>query len=60
MKKGDEGNEKPGVEVLGDMNRKILFEDLKVWRIHASLSHEEEYAVALVTLEILINVDDIV
>lgn len=41
---------KPIVQICGDRNTKI-FEELNVVAIHSSLSHEQDYAVAFVTLE---------
>ena len=45
--------------VVGDLNRNILFEDLKIIEdcgMHASISHEDDYAVAMVTLETTIEI----
>ena len=33
--------EKPKVEIEGDHNKKILFENLQVSSIHSSISHED-------------------
>ena len=37
---------------------KIIYDDLGVCSMHASLSHEEDYAVAFVTLEELIDAEN--
>ena len=42
---------KPKLAVTGEKNTNILFNELKVSAMHASVSHEEDYAVAFVTLE---------
>ena len=39
------------LKVCGDLNEKIIFSDLGITRMHASISHEEEHALAFVTLE---------
>ena len=46
--------------VVGDLNRKILFEELKIIEeggMHASISHEDDYAVAIVTLETRVEIN---
>ena len=35
----------------GEKNLAIFYDDLKVSAMHASISHEEDYAIAFVTLE---------
>ena len=42
---------KPKLAVSGEKNTRILFQELAVCAMHASVSHEEDYAVAFVTLE---------
>ena len=45
---------KPQLMVSGEKNKKLLFEDIGIIEdggMHASLSHEENYSVAVVTLE---------
>ena len=42
---------RPALTVDGDKNTRIIFEELKVCSMHASISHEEDYAIAFVTLE---------
>ena len=42
---------KPKLAVSGEKNTRILFQELAVCEMHASVSHEEDYAVAFVTLE---------
>ena len=41
----------PKLTVSGEKNERIFFDELKVCSMHASVSHEEDYAVAFVTLE---------
>jgi holo-[acyl-carrier protein] synthase len=48
-----DGKKKPEVEIEGDHNIQILFKDLEVSAIHASISHEEHYATAFVVMETL-------
>ena len=45
----------PVLSISGDKNKRIFEEELKVCSMHASLSHEEDYAVAFVTLETLVK-----
>lgn len=42
--------QRPVVDVCGERNLKI-FKELNVVAIHSSISHEQDYAVAFVTLE---------
>ena len=42
---------KPILTVDGERNLKLFYEDLNVTSIHASISHEELFAIAFVTLE---------
>ena len=39
------------MHVEGDVNMKILYDELKVSAIHSSLSHEDKFAVAFVIME---------
>lgn len=48
---------KPVLTVDGDKNKAIFFDELKISTIHSSISHEEDYAVAFVTLEQLVDAD---
>ena len=50
-KSGLKPRQKPQLAVSGDKNRLILFDELQICGMHASLSHEEDYAIAYVTLE---------
>uniref|UniRef100_A0A7S3CPX8 4'-phosphopantetheinyl transferase domain-containing protein n=1 Tax=Strombidium rassoulzadegani TaxID=1082188 RepID=A0A7S3CPX8_9SPIT len=46
--------QKPQLAVVGELNRTLLFEQLAIIEeggMHASLSHEDKYAVATVVLE---------
>lgn len=45
------GDSKPSVEIEGEVNKKILFEELQISQIHASISHEDLFAIAFVMLE---------
>ena len=56
LKKMKDGKGKPEPTIEGDINTKIIYEELEVSRIHASISHENEYAVAFVVLETLKNI----
>ena len=47
---GQKRSAKPQLAVSGDKNIQI-FDKLEVCAMHASISHEEDYAVAFVTLE---------
>jgi phosphopantetheinyl transferase (holo-ACP synthase) len=40
---------RPYIEISGERNTQI-FEELKIGKIHSSISHEEDYAVAFITL----------
>ena len=42
---------KPKLTVSGEKNTQIMFDELKICNLHSSISHEEDYAVAFVTLE---------
>ena len=42
---------RPILTVDGDKNTRIIFDELKVCQMHSSISHEEDYAIAFVTLE---------
>ncbi|TNV75148.1 hypothetical protein FGO68_gene14064 [Halteria grandinella] len=53
LKKG-ENKGKPMPTIEGELNVKILFEELQISGIHASISHEDQFAVAFVTLESLL------
>ena len=47
-------SQKPIIHIRGDKNRRLLFDELGVIEesgMHASVSHEKSYAVAVVTLE---------
>jgi phosphopantetheinyl transferase (holo-ACP synthase) len=46
-----ETTKKPVATVEGEANSKIMYEELKVSAIHASISHEDQFAVAFVILE---------
>lgn len=50
---------KPQLAVSGEVNEKYLFEELGIWKngMHASISHEEDNAIATVTLETLLEVE---
>jgi holo-[acyl-carrier protein] synthase len=48
------GGGRPVLTVDGEKNTAI-FKELNVCGVHSSISHEEEYAVAFVTLECLVN-----
>lgn len=48
------GGAKPVLSVDGEKNTAI-FKELNVCGVHSSISHEEEYAVAFVTLECFVN-----
>ena len=50
--KATEGG-KPVPTIEGEKNSLILYEEMKVSSIHASLSHEDHFAVAFVLLETL-------
>jgi len=41
----------PEVRIEGETNERILFKELEVSKIHASLSHEDEFAVGFVIME---------
>ena len=47
------GERKPVPTIEGDVNTRILYEELKVSSIHASISHEDHFAVAFVIMETL-------
>ncbi len=51
--KKSEDYKKPDPTFEGEINNRILFEELKVSKIHASISHEDMFAVAFVILETL-------
>ncbi len=36
-----EENKKPVMEIEGELNKRILFEELEISRIHSSISHED-------------------
>ena len=55
--KKDSDNAKPKVVIEGETNTRILFEELEISKIHASISHEEAYATAYVLLETTKAVD---
>ena len=42
---------RPILTVDGDKNNRIFNDELNVCGIHSSISHEEDYAIAFVTLE---------
>ena len=42
---------KPKLTIEGETNERILLRELEVSRMHASISHEDEYAVAFVIME---------
>eukprot|EP00347_Sterkiella_histriomuscorum_P021998 403332038 len=42
---------KPKVMIEGELNHRLLYEELKVQNIHSSISHEDKFAVAFVILE---------
>jgi phosphopantetheinyl transferase (holo-ACP synthase) len=42
-------NERPVLTVDG--KNEAIFKELEICAIHSSISHEEEYAIAMVTLE---------
>lgn len=42
--------QRPYIEISGERNLKI-FNELKIVKIHSSISHEEQYAIAFITLE---------
>ena len=47
---------KPILVISGDFNKKLLFKDLGILEeMHASISHEDDFAVATVTLEKLFS-----
>ncbi|CDW89035.1 4-phosphopantetheinyl transferase [Stylonychia lemnae] len=48
-------NSKPIIVIEGDQNKKILFDDLKISSIHSSISHEDNYATAVVILEAMFD-----
>ena len=42
---------RPVLTVDGEKNLRIIYDELKVCTMHSSISHEEDYAIAFVTLE---------
>ena len=48
---------KPVLTIDGELNKRLIFEELAILEngMHANISHEDEYAVAMVTLETSIN-----
>ena len=51
LKKVKEARGKPVPTIEGEVNTKIIYEELEVSAIHASISHEDQFAVAFVVLE---------
>jgi phosphopantetheinyl transferase (holo-ACP synthase) len=51
--KKEEGK-RPFIEICGDRNLS-LFKELQICKIHSSISHEAEFAIAFVTLECFNN-----
>ena len=51
--KKDKSRGKPVPTIEGELNTKIIYEELEVSTIHASISHEDQFAVAFVVLETL-------
>ncbi len=45
--------EKPIPTIESEINERILFKELEVSKVHASISHEDQFAVAFVVLETL-------
>tara|TARA_B110000285_G_scaffold185044_1_gene209823 strand:+ start:239 stop:553 length:315 start_codon:yes stop_codon:yes gene_type:complete len=50
---------KPQIAICGEVNEKYIYEELGIWKngMHASISHEEDNAIATVTLEALLDVE---
>jgi phosphopantetheinyl transferase (holo-ACP synthase) len=49
-------NTKPLVQIEGDVNKKIMYDELQVSNIHSSISHEDLFAIAFVLLETMVSV----
>uniref|UniRef100_A0A7S3MLE1 4'-phosphopantetheinyl transferase domain-containing protein n=1 Tax=Favella ehrenbergii TaxID=182087 RepID=A0A7S3MLE1_9SPIT len=58
LKDAQNKRKKPLLAVSGDKNQAIFYDELDVCAMHASISHEEDYAVAFVTLEGLLEVEE--
>ena len=50
LKKSGDGKQKPELTIDGEKNRQV-FDELGVCAMHGSISHEEDHAIAFVTLE---------
>ena len=59
LEPGQQRKLKPKLRICGDKNEELLFGNLGIWAdgMHASISHEKDFAVASVVLEYLVDLD---